>query len=248
MIRNGRDELVFRTVVAVAVVVFSGLHAAPARGSLSPPTDSAKSLSAPTPLNLPAILQRLEGTPSADEQDRILGEILRYTANHSLEDQANWEAWQAVAGIASHEGRLRGFEEQVRRQAALHANESHAFVQETCHPPPSTGRTCAQEKARFQRRYWFALQGDYQAQKGVALCFADKGKPACAGVRRSRTMQCAWQLVMLSSGSPELGQSDVDDFRSDCEKLDSLESEKYWAKAAAIFLRIYLRPLPAMMF
>lgn len=248
MSRIGRHDLIVCRVVAVAVAVLCSLHVAPACGSLTSPTDSAKSLSTTTPLNLPALLQRLENAESPDEQDRILGDILRYSAKQSLEDQANWEAWQAVAGIESHTGRLRGFEEQVRRQAALHASESRAFILETCDPPPATERTCAQEKARFQRRYWFALQGDYRAQKGVALCFAEKGRPACAGVRRSRVMQCAWQLVMLSSGNPELEESDVDDFKADCEKLHPVDTERFWAKAAAIFSRIYHRPLPTTMF
>jgi hypothetical protein len=248
MSRKARNTLIVRAVVAAAVAILAGVHVVAASASLTAPAESAKSLLATPPTDLPALLQRLENAKSPDEQDRILGEILRYNADESLEDQANWEAWQAVAGIETHEGRLRGFEEQVRKQAALHASESNAFVLRSCDPPPDPGRTCTEEKARFQRRYWFALQGDYQAQRGVALCFNEEGTPSCTGVRRSRIMQCAWQLVMLSSGNPELEQSDVDDFKNCWEKLESADIERVRAKAAAIFARIYHRPLPATLF
>lgn len=90
---------------------------------------------------------------------------------------------------------------------------------------------------------WFddAYAGGYQGQRNVAFCFHDV---SCAGIlSRSPTLGCAWSIVILLSGDPQVNSTDVGYFRSNCNHLTGGERVVSVAQAAAIFRDIYHREL-----
>lgn len=59
-----------------------------------------------------------------------------------------------------------------------------------------------------------ALDGDYQAQRNLAYTLS-------TGVPNNPVLACAWRIVILKSGDPQVDQSDVGNKQLDCDrKLD----------------------------
>jgi hypothetical protein len=171
--------------------------------------------------------------------------------------KADWEAWQATAGIPSFDAREKAWEAEFEKQAAQHADVSAPFITTLCLPTylpeknKNLERECKHDRISFQRSYWLALQGDHKAQRFVAGCFGMppgtvNGIWACHGVvRPDEVMQCAWLFVAMSSGHTESAKAaDEYGWLYECDKKPGYVRQATLGTAPELFERIYHRPLP----
>ena len=167
--------------------------------------------------------------------------------------KAELEAWQAAKG-ESYKERMEAYEELLHEQTKQHAEESNRFITVGCLLPdnkldPRQMKICPSGRDTFQRNYWFALQGEYLSQDTVVFCFNrgsnPKEDPYCGGVvQQNKIMECAWRLVIISSGSPEVKTSDVEMYDDECGARPWSEKQAFFAQASQLFSRIYQRLLP----
>jgi hypothetical protein len=183
--------------------------------------------------------------------------------DNSPRSRADWEAWQAsaAAGATTSKARFEAFDAEARKQAEQHADVSKPFLHGTCQPNNENEknnkeiqeRGCKYDETDFQRNYWFALQGDHQAQENVAFCFQDDVPSATSlGFRwpchrvvgPDKTMMCAWYLVAASSGHPKSAESaEMYGYVNECDKPMYVR-QAIFGTATELFLRIYHRPIP----
>ena len=88
-----------------------------------------------------------------------------------------------------------------------------------------------------------AMKKDYGAQRNVAYCLRTA---ECPGSSTPKPIEaCAWQLVILASGHPEVDSSDVANRRRDCGSLEPDEAYAARRQADELFRKTYGRPLPS---
>lgn len=111
----------------------------------------------------------------------------------------------------------------------------------TCAAAPDVS-WCKSAAESFRDDWPEALQGDYQAQRNVSFCLAT----GCDGaVIQNRAHGCAWRVVILASGSAKVDSTDVGFFDAYCRgRLSQAEVVQMKGQAAALFQRVYQRPLP----
>lgn len=88
------------------------------------------------------------------------------------------------------------------------------------------------------------MKGDYQAQRNIAYGYTATGPEVVYnGQTRNPILGCAWYLVVLHSGSPQVGQGDVGNKQLYCDKrLDRDSQAAAAAQARELFQRIYKKP------
>jgi len=97
--------------------------------------------------------------------------------------------------------------------------------------------TCERTQKDFEKWFPEAYKGDYQSQRNVAFCLAT----GCDGAILVKPIKaCAWRAVIVSSGSPEVDQSDTTNLDQDCGKLSPTEVEA--AKAQADRIAATIKP------
>jgi hypothetical protein len=181
---------------------------------------------------------------------------------NSLITRAELESWlaSAASGATTLNGRLDAWDVERRKQAEQHADASKPFLSQECRPNDEGEKNkelewgCKFDETRFQRFYWFALQGDHQAQEYVASCFENNVPSALSLASRwpchrvvnaDETMMCAWYLVAASSGHPKSAKSaEKYGYIYECDKKPMYERQAILGTASALFLRIYHRPMP----
>ncbi|SER57543.1 hypothetical protein SAMN05216548_12632 [Faunimonas pinastri] len=93
-------------------------------------------------------------------------------------------------------------------------------------------RVCEQERQSFADDLRRAFQGEYTPQRNVAYCL----QTSCDGaVRPNRIQACAWRIVVMSSGSSEVDDSDEANLQRACGELSpaGLEAAKTRAQVIA---------------
>jgi len=97
---------------------------------------------------------------------------------------------------------------------------------------------CKTSLAQFKKWFPLAMRGDYQGQRNVAFCLST----GCDGAVLIRPITgCAWRLVIVSSGSKDVDQSDTGNIKHYCGKLDAVEREAAAAQAAALLAKTLRR-------
>ena len=79
---------------------------------------------------------------------------------------------------------------------------------------------CKHALVQFRKWYPKALRGDYQAQRNVAFYLWEGGDGA---VVKNRVASCTWRMIILSSGSTKIDDSDTGWVETCKEKLSSAE-------------------------
>uniref|UniRef100_UPI0039EF2A88 hypothetical protein n=1 Tax=Bordetella sputigena TaxID=1416810 RepID=UPI0039EF2A88 len=83
-----------------------------------------------------------------------------------------------------------------------------------------------------------AYKGSYQAQRNLAygyVAWPYKGQV------KNPVLGCAWYLVVLNSGSPDVGPGDVGNVRVYCGQLDLDAQSAAIAQARRIYRKVYGR-------
>ncbi|QQC25721.1 hypothetical protein I6H96_02335 [Brucella anthropi] len=94
---------------------------------------------------------------------------------------------------------------------------------------------CESAAKDFKKRFPLAYKGDYQSQRNVAFCLSS----GCDGaVIRKPIFACAWRLVIITSGSPDVDQSDTANTDADCGKLSEIDRLTAAAQAKEIIGRL----------
>lgn len=96
----------------------------------------------------------------------------------------------------------------------------------------------AQTVAEMKRAY----EGNYQGQRNLAYCLWS----GCNGaIVKAQTLGCAWRIVILASGSPEVGSGDVSNLTNCVERLSRAEIAAAKAQARSLYKTVYGRDIPA---
>ena len=80
-----------------------------------------------------------------------------------------------------------------------------------------------------------ARGGSLDAQRELADCLT-KG---CQGVQPDRALACAWRIVIVAGGMPDVTAADVERRRITCDKLASGEQSQAATHARSIFKQIH---------
>jgi len=196
-----------------------------------------------------------------DDAEKIAGWDFTFRDRKGPRAKSDFEAWQATSGIAKFQERIDAWERELNKQAVEHADASKSFLSGSCRQweeektPEAWQRACQFEQSNFQRNYWFALQGDHDAQMNVADCFSngeptaellDARWPCHRVVRADETQLCAWLLIAMSTGDPKSGKAAEDyGYLYECDKKSSWsERQSIFGTASDLFELIYHRPLP----
>ena len=190
-----------------------------------------------------------------DEENGYWDEIMKLKAPQSPTAQADWEAWQVARRDAkTAKDAWAIFNQQTLNQGKAHAYLSEQMLSGKCNPQKidfsmrgvgaKAADICEKEKLQFARNVWLAMQGDYQAQMNVADCFYS----SCAGVVKHDFMTyCTWYLIAISSDSPEVNESEITSYSTNCDKkIHPNMKDEFRQTASKLFSVIYHRPLPPM--
>lgn len=177
--------------------------------------------------------------------------------NNSPGAKADWDAWQATASITSFYARLTAYMHELDKQGTEHADAAKPFLYGSCEGAKEGSYSCEDKVIEFERYYWLAMQGDYNAQINVAGCFDENNYrakdalirwPCARVVLPNEAMMCAWFLVAMSSGHVKRpGEGDAaEDFGYvyECDKKPFAVRQVMLGTASDLFQRIYNRPLP----
>lgn len=100
---------------------------------------------------------------------------------------------------------------------------------------------CAYDKASSLVAMKGAYKKDYGDQRNLAYCLSTSCKGA---IIPNETMGCAWRMVILASGSPELDDSDQMNFQQYCMRtLSGAQLATAKAQAATLFQTVYRREI-----
>ena len=83
-----------------------------------------------------------------------------------------------------------------------------------------------------------AMAGDYQAQRNLAYGYVAW---PYTGQTKNPITGCAWYLVVLNSGSPQLGPGDVGNVQVYCGRLDPDSKSAAINQSRVLFKQIYRR-------
>ncbi|NIX75374.1 hypothetical protein [Microvirga terricola] len=90
---------------------------------------------------------------------------------------------------------------------------------------------CETDAKQFTKWYAAALKRDYTSQRNVAFTFSS-GRSAA--VVRDLVQGCAWRMVIIASGSPEVDGGDQMNLQTECGRLSAVEMARAKARATAI--------------
>lgn len=102
-------------------------------------------------------------------------------------------------------------------------------------------QTCDDVQKEFKKWFQKAMRGDYQAQRNVAFAIGGREFDNKTAFRPNKITACAWRLVIIASGSPEVWSGDTDNVKIDCGKLDDVERAASQGQSAALITKIYGR-------
>ncbi len=104
---------------------------------------------------------------------------------------------------------------------------------------------CDTDECAFdQAQALVAMKGAYKKdsgdQRNLAFCLST----GCDGaIVMNASLGCAWHIVILASGSAELTDSDVSNFKVECGKIPPAQLATAKAQAAALFRTVYKREI-----
>lgn len=117
------------------------------------------------------------------------------------------------------------------------AGEDYDFLDHLTDCAADSDSTCVFERGVLREQWPQALAGHYPSQRNVAFCLSN----GCYGaVRVDRVLACAWRIVILGSGVPQIEDSDRANYSAACRfaiSPDDLEIAK--DIAWRLFIRIY---------
>lgn len=103
----------------------------------------------------------------------------------------------------------------ILAMAALAALAACSSPEPPASPVPAAEPKPASSMGQFDALEQAALDGDYQAQRNLAYTLG-------TGIPNNPILACAWRIVIVESGDPQVDQSDLGNKTFDCErKLDA---------------------------
>lgn len=115
------------------------------------------------------------------------------------------------------------------------------IVDDWCASHSTQAQECEEFVGRLKADGRKAWKGDYQSQRNVAYCLGW----GCDGlVVVNQLRGCAWRIVILGSGNPQIDRSDIGNAKLDCGRLSKPEQDVARGQADRIFREIYGRPPP----
>lgn len=104
------------------------------------------------------------------------------------------------------------------------------------------GDQCHLSQALMLKDMRAAYRKGYQAQRNVTYCLWS----GCDGsVQQNKNLGCAWNVVILASGSPKIIDLDVTSLEKCLREQGPVNLGVIKSQAAALFQTIYKRQIPA---
>lgn len=103
-----------------------------------------------------------------------------------------------------------------------------------------TDELCRHSSATTLKDLKAAYKKSYDAQRNVAFCLTT----GCdGGVQVNETLGCAWRIVILASGHPNVIDGDRSNLKSCLGKMDGSKLATTKAQSASLFRTIYKREI-----
>lgn len=116
-------------------------------------------------------------------------------------------------------------------QSADRKAEAEQFVNALCVKTDQYHLSCEAEQSSFIKDYQRAFRGEYTPQRNTAFCLYT----GCGGaIRKNPVQACAWRMVVLQSGHPEVDLTDTQNAELACGKLSATERAAAAGRTAAI--------------
>lgn len=97
--------------------------------------------------------------------------------------------------------------------------------------------TCDELQKLFKKQFPKAMRGDYASQRNIAYWLGMGNKSPA--IIKNKITACAWRLVIIASGDPEVGPGDVMNLKYDCgQLLDEVERAAAQGQVNALIAKI----------
>ncbi|EFH11599.1 hypothetical protein HMPREF0731_2158 [Pseudoroseomonas cervicalis ATCC 49957] len=116
--------------------------------------------------------------------------------------------------------------------------EDKAYLLLCADPSPAENRFCEYNQKNFLSAYMQARAGIYQGQRNVAYMLGTR----TPGVSLNPIQSCAWRMVIISAGHPQVDSSDTGNLNFACGRLNETEAGAARRRAAAISREIASAP------
>ena len=144
--------------------------------------------------------------------------------------------FQLVAGPATAQQRRPSPDPQANARVTAEARQ---YLDDCTKSPADARSLCRDQQAQFLTDYMAARGGSLDDQKNMAFCFHG----GCDGaVRKDELQACAWTLVLLNSGHPEVTRLDATRTEWTCDKLSAAERSVATARASRLQREIREQP------
>ena len=119
--------------------------------------------------------------------------------------------------------------------AADYKAEAEKFFNALCVKTDQYHGTCEEEQREFVKNYEKAFRGEYTPQRNVAFMLSTGSGGA---LQKNAVQSCAWRMVVLQSGHPDVYQGDTEHAERTCERLSATERTAASARTVAIMGQI----------
>lgn len=102
--------------------------------------------------------------------------------------------------------------------------------------PAIFGTASAAPPSGFDQVNAKALAGDYQAQRNLAYGYSSA---PYAEQQKNELLGCAWRIVIVHSGSTRVDQTDIENHRMHCGRLDPTQQAAAQAQARKLYKQVY---------
>lgn len=129
---------------------------------------------------------------------------------------------------------VRQISEPARRSPVRRSHEADIYTS-LCIQPDEID-ACEADKDRIRALYEQAYGGDYSAQRNLAYALDSHS----TAVVRNPLNSCVWRLIIVSSGSKQVDQSDWANMNLVCSKLSERDLAQAKAQAVALTTRMVM--------
>lgn len=120
---------------------------------------------------------------------------------------------------------------QAQGGAADRKAEAENFFNALCTETDKYHGTCEEEQRDFVSDYQKAFRGEYTPQRNVGfMLYTGSG----GAIRKNPIQACAWRMVVLQSGHPQLDTGDTANADLACKRLSASERTAAAARTVAI--------------
>lgn len=148
-----------------------------------------------------------------------------------------------LACLASAPAAAQPSNERVRQEAA-------SYLRICISGDTEERQLCARARDEFVREYLLARAGEYQGQRNVAFLLGGSSRihpegkrPLLGPVIENHIQSCAWRIVIMSVGHPQVGDLDTSAMQTNCRQAGDAGLSAARARAQTLIQQIAADPV-----